>query len=47
MLWNAEQIQFVGYIEKNQISKKLNEKIYNVQTQYCFAEQINKLSKIS
>jgi hypothetical protein len=47
VLWHAEQMHFVGYIDKNRISKQLDEKDYNVKTQYYLAEQNNKHSKVN
>jgi hypothetical protein len=47
VLWNAEQMHPVGCIEKNQISKQINEKNCNVKTQYYFAEQNNKHSEVN
>jgi hypothetical protein len=44
VLWNAEQIQVVGYIEKKiMFQEKLNKKIYNRKAQYCSAERENKI----
>jgi hypothetical protein len=38
-------MQFVGCMDKNRISKQLDEKDYDVKIQYYFAEQINKPSE--
>ena|GEM_PF-3866334 len=48
VLWNAEQMQVVGYIEKKiMFQGRLNKKNNKVKAQYCSAEQINILFEVS